>query len=103
MYHGATFGKGRAKRDVLLQPSTLADTVQGGKWETAVDCCGLHGVAEKWSDPIGHLSRHDEGPSDRTGQAAKDHAGRHQRNLEIADGKVPASGHRAKGKGRLRD
>ena len=51
---------------------------------------------------MGRLSSHDERPTDNTGQAARDQTGRGRRNLEKTDGKVPASGDGAGGKGGLR-
>ena len=60
-------------------------------------------MSEQWAAPMGRLSRNDEHPADHTGQAARDKIGRSGRELETDDGKVPASGDGAGGKGRLRD
>ena len=97
----ATIERGRARRDGLRQPPTLAATVWGGEWVTAVDCRRLHIVAEDWASPMCRLSRHDEQPSGRTGKLARDQTGWHWRNLETAEGKVPALGDGARGEGRL--
>ena len=50
---------------------------------------------------MGGLTSTNERPADRTGQEARDHTGRGQRNLEKADGKVPDLGDRVGGKGCL--
>ena len=52
---------------------------------------------------MGCLSRHDERPADRTGQADRDQTGQGRRNLAAVDGKVPDLGDRAVGEGRLQD
>ena len=61
------------------------------------DFRGLHIVAEKWADPMGRLSIHDERPADCTGQAAS----RHRRKLKKIYGKVPVLGDGEGGKGHL--
>ena len=58
-------------------------------------------MAEKWTAPMGCLLSHNERTAYRTGKAARGHTGRSWRNLEKTDGKVPDSGDREGGKGRL--
>ena len=49
-------------------------------------------MAEQWADPMGRLLSNDEQPADRSGQLSMDQIGRLGRNLEMADGEVPALG-----------
>ena len=60
-------------------------------------------MAKQWAAPMVRLLRNDDRPDDRSGQTARDQTGWRGRNLETADGEVPASGDGAGGEGRLQD